>query len=103
MDFIGRLPRSKGIDTTLVVVDHLTKYDVFSLAYPFTVKDMASLFIREMVRLNGFPSSIVSNRDKIFINFKQTGTSLRMMSAYDVGLSPTIDGQIEAVNKCLET
>jgi len=65
MDFIGGLPRPKGMDTIQVVVDRLTKYThFFDLVHPSTTKDVASLFTREMVHLQGFhpPSSQVKIR-----------------------------------------
>jgi hypothetical protein len=37
MDFIGKLPKSSGYDTILVVVDHFMKYAHFiALRHPFT-------------------------------------------------------------------
>jgi len=96
----------KGFDTILVVVNRLTKYAHFVLlAHPFTTQDIVALYIKEVVRFHGFLSSIVSNRDKIFMSsfwselFKQAGTTLKMSFAYH----PQSDGQTEAVNKCLKT
>jgi hypothetical protein len=67
MDFIGGLPKVQGIDTIMVVVDRLTKYAHFvPVKHPYTTKDIAELFIKEIVRLHGFPSSIVSGRDRVF-------------------------------------
>ena len=67
MDFIGGLPKSQRYDTILVVVDRLTKYSHFiPLSHPLDAKAVAESFAREVVRLHGFPSSIVSDRDRMF-------------------------------------
>jgi hypothetical protein len=69
MDFIDGLPKVHGVDTIMVVVDRLTKYAHFlPVKHPYTAKDIAELFINEIVRLHGFPSSIVSDRDKVFLS-----------------------------------
>lgn len=93
------------MDTILIVVDRLTKYAHFNaLTHHPTPKDVAEIFLK-VVRLNGFPASIVSYQDWVFISFiwtelfKLPGTKLRFGSAYH----PQMDGQTEVVIKCLET
>ncbi|KAD5508058.1 hypothetical protein E3N88_15761 [Mikania micrantha] len=73
IDFIVGLPRSNRYDTIFVVVDRLSKYSHFlPLSHPFTAKAVAGLFCKEIVRLHGYPRSIVSDRDTVFLsNFWQ--------------------------------
>ena len=68
MDFFTALPRSpKGNNVIWVVVDRLTKSAHF---IPFRVGQstelLADKYLREIVRLHGIPSSIVSDRDTRF-------------------------------------
>jgi hypothetical protein len=106
MDFIVQLPcTTAGHDSILVVVDRLSKLvHLIPTTTDVTALDVANLFIKEVVRHHGMPSSIVSDRDSKFTsNFwkhvmETTGTKLRMSTAFH----PQTDGQTERVNRIIE-
>jgi hypothetical protein len=88
-----------------VVVDKFSKYAHFiPLIYPFTALMIAKVFLAEVYKLHGLPSTIISDRDPIFTSklwkelFQLTDTKLCLSSAYH----PQSDGQTERVNQCLE-
>lgn len=67
MDFIEGLPKSGSFDAILVVIDCFTKYSPFiPLSHPYTTLQDAQLYLNQVYKLPGLPSSIVSNRDRIF-------------------------------------
>lgn len=106
MGFIEGLPKSSAKEVILVAVDRLTKYAHFiSLSHPYTALDVAVLFLNNVSKLYGLPTTIVSDRDPIFVSnfwrelFKLQGVELLRSSAYH----PQMDGQTEVVNRSLET
>lgn len=64
MDFIDRLPRVNGKSIILTVVDRFSKMAHFiTLSHPYTAASVAKAFFDGVVRLHGFPNSIVSDRE----------------------------------------
>jgi len=65
---------------------------------------LAHLYIKEVVRLHGVPSGIISDRDSKFLSRfwqelqKAFGIKLKVNSSYH----PETDGQTERVNQILE-
>ncbi|KAG6402647.1 hypothetical protein SASPL_134849 [Salvia splendens] len=105
MDFITGLPPSRGYTTIMVVVDRLTKYAHFApLPTRFDAMRVALLFVDTVVKHNGFPKTLVSNRDTVFLNavwvnmLNLSGTKLHFTTAYH----PQSDGQTEVRNRGLE-
>jgi hypothetical protein len=67
MDFIEGLPKSKGFNSIMVVVDRFFKYAHFlPLKHPYTTKQDSQTILDGVVRLHGMPQSIVSDQDRIF-------------------------------------
>lgn len=106
MDFIDGLPRSRsGHDSLWVIVDRLTKSAHFlPVRSTRTVPLLAKLYVKEIVKLHGIPTSIVSDHDPLFTSGfwkalqKALGTQLSFSTAYH----PQSDGQTERVNQILE-
>lgn len=104
MDFVEGLPKVHGKSVILTVVDRFSKFAHFiPLGHPYTAASVAKAFFTDIVRLHGFPASIVSDRDPVFTSniwrdlFKQAGVQLRMSTAFH----PQTDGQSEEANKVI--
>ena len=69
LDFIEGLPKSRGKDTILAVVDRLSKYAHFlPLSHPLTAITVAQLYFDNVFKLHGVPKTIANDRDKVFIS-----------------------------------
>ena len=68
MDFVSGLPKSsRGNDAVWVIINRLTKSTHFLLIRTtFTLDKLASLYVKEVVKLHGVLVSIVSDRDTRF-------------------------------------
>ena len=82
-------------DAIWVIVDRLTKSAHFlPINIGFPIAQLAEIYIKEIVRLHGVPSSIVSDRDPRFTSRfwkslqEALGSKLRLSSAYH----PQTDG-----------
>jgi len=89
----------------MVVVDKFTKLAHFiPMKSTYSANDVAHVFIKDVVRLHGFPKKIVSDRDAKFTSrfwnelFVGLGTELTFNTTYH----PQTDGQTEGVNNILE-
>ena len=84
MDFVVGLPRTpRGLDSIWVIVERLTKSAHF---IPINIRfslEKTSLYISEIVRLHGVPSSIVSDRDPSFTS--------RFWESLNRALEPSLD------------
>jgi len=101
MDFMGLLPKSKGYDYLLVVIDRLMlQVHLVPMDTRITSKEVTWLFLKEVVRLHRVPDSIVSNRDtKFTASFwkelhQLLGTKLLMSTTFH----PQMDGATECAN-----
>ncbi|KAK1663856.1 hypothetical protein QYE76_052015 [Lolium multiflorum] len=104
LDFIEGLPKVGGKSIILTVIDRFSKYVHFiALGHPYTAAFVARAFFDGIVRLHGFPSSIVNDRDPVFTGhvwrdlFWLAGVKLRLSAAFH----PQTDGQSEVVNKVI--
>ena len=106
MDFVTGFPMTQThCDAIWVIVDRLTKSAHFlPINIEYSLEKLTSLYIKEVVRLHGIPSNIVSDRDPRFTSrfweslHKALGTKLRLSSAYH----PQTDGQSERTIQSLE-
>jgi hypothetical protein len=98
MDFSGPYPEVQGYDYILVVICRMTNMvHLIPTQTDATARDIAELYVKEVVRLHGLPESIVSDRDAKFTSIfwtelsKMLGQRLLMSSSYH----PQTDGSSE--------
>ena len=104
-DFITQLPESQGYTQIMVGVDRFTKMAHFiGLPTNATAKDITNVFLREVWKLHGLPTVIISDMDAKFSGefweslCKLLGIKRKMSTAYH----PQTDGQTERTNQVLE-
>ena len=104
LDLVTGLPVSAGFDSCVVFVDRLSKMVHYApCKKTITAPGMAGLFVKDIVRLHGWPRVVISDRDPRFDAefwrsvFRGSGTQLRMSTAYH----PETDGQTERANRTL--
>ena len=69
MDFIAFLSPSHGCTTILVIVGRISKYGHFvSLPCSFTSQKVAIVSVEEYIKLHGFVSKIVTDKDPFFLS-----------------------------------
>lgn len=88
-----------------MIVDRLTKYAHFgALPTQYTAAKVAQVFVDLVVKHHGYPSTIITDRDHIFISqfwnklCELNGTKLKQSTTYH----PQTDGQTEVVNRELQ-
>ena len=105
MDFITKLPMSKGHDSILVVCDKFLKMFHFMVTIEKTmVEGLARLFRDNMWKLHGLPESVILDREPQFaagltreLN-KMLGIETKLSTAYH----PETNRQTERTNQELE-
>ena len=106
MDFITGLPLSKGCDEIWVIIDRFTKMAHFVplLVGSKTAADLARIFAKEVWRLHGLPTDIVSDRDSRFTSatWKVFLAILGIRPRMSTAFHPQTDGQTERVNQTIE-
>ena len=104
MDFIGPFPEVDGYNYLWVVICWLTSMvHLVPVNTKMTAKELSWKYLREIVRLHGLPSTIVSDRDSKFTSqwwreiHRMLGAKLLMSTSFH----PQTDRQTEWVNKSI--
>jgi len=105
MDFISDLPKSKGDDAMLIVIDRLTKMAHFlPCTKEMDARQFSELFMREIFRLHGLPKELITDRGSIFTSdpWKETTKQLGIERRLSPAFQPQTDRQTERTNSTLE-
>jgi len=108
VDFITKLPVSKGYDSILVVCDRFSKMSHFvTTTEKITVEELVELvrlFKDNVWKLHGLPESIIFNRGPQFVVglIRKLNKMLEIETKLSMAYHPQIDRQTERTNQELE-
>ena len=105
VDFITKLPMSKGHDSILVVCDRFSKMSHFVATTEKTIAEgLVRLFRDNMWKLHGLPESVISDRGSQFAVglTKELNKMLGMETKLSMAYHPKTDRQTERTNQELE-
>lgn len=110
MDFVGPFPKSSGFDYLWVVIDRKTSMvHLIPITTKTTATELAELYLWEVVRLHGFPVSIVSDRDTKFTSafwrelHRIVGTKLLMSTSFHPQTDGASERAIQTISKMLRS
>lgn len=98
MDFVGPFPESKGFNYLWVIICHMINMvHLVPVTINVTTSELSWKYLREIVRLHGLPSSIVSDRDSKFTSrwWKELQRILGAKMLMSTSFHPQTDGQSE--------
>jgi transposase InsO family protein len=105
-DFITDLPTTaKGNDTILTVIDRFSKEAHFiPCKSTLTAEGLADLFLNNIYRYHALPTTIISDRDKLFTSKFWTSftTLLGIVPQMSTAFHPQSDGQSKRMNSIVE-
>ena len=105
VDFITKLPVSKGHDSILVVCDRFSKMSHFVATTEKTMAEgLARLFRDNVWKLHGLPESVISDRGPQFAAgmTKELNKMLGIETKLSMAYHPEMDRQTERTNQELE-
>ena len=105
VDFITKLPVSKGHDSILVVCDRFSKMSHFvATTEKTTAEGLARLFRDNVWKLHGLPESVISDRGPQFAAgmTKELNKMLGIETKLSMAYHPEMDRQTERTNQELE-
>ena len=101
VDLIGPLPKSKGKNTIMVIVDRFSKMiQLFLVSTEITSQGMAKIFRDEVFKLHGIPKKVISDRGPQFVLsfMKELYSQLQIEGNPSTTYHPETNGQTERIN-----
>ena len=104
MDFLGPLPKIKGMEKVLVIVDRFSNYvNLVPVSKSMSSKELVKVMIDTVWRAHS-PKSIVSDRDTIFASeftselWRRLGIDAKMATSYHKETDGSTERMIQTLN-----